>query len=136
MTKLIIVTHGPLADAFKESGAMFFGDQVDQVSTIGLFPSKSPEVLEKEIKEAVVQSGTKDCLIFVDILAGTPFNVVALLIEELKEDYHIECFAGVNMPLVMEALASKDSMNVTELTDHIGKMSADTIVNLRQTLEI
>lgn len=92
MIKLIIVTHGPLADAFKESGAMFFGDQVDQVATIGLLPTKSPEVLEKEIKAAVVQSGTKECLIFVDILAGTPFNVVALMIEELKE-YHIECFA-------------------------------------------
>lgn len=135
MIKLIIVTHGPLADAFKESGAMFFGDQVDQVATIGLFPSKSPEVLEKEIKEAVVQSGTKECLIFVDILAGTPFNVVALMIEELKE-YHIECFAGVNMPIVMEALASKESMNVAELTEHIGEISAATIVNLRQTLEI
>ncbi|AMG50783.1 MULTISPECIES: PTS sugar transporter subunit IIA [Enterococcus] len=135
MIKLIIVTHGPLADAFKESGAMFFGDQVDQVATIGLLPTKSPEVLEKEIKAAVVQSGTKECLIFVDILAGTPFNVVALMIEELKE-YHIECFAGVNMPIVMEALASKESMNVAELTEHIGEISAATIVNLRQTLEI
>lgn len=135
MIKLIIVTHGPLADAFKESGAMFFGDQVDQVATIGLFPTKSPEVLEEEIKAAVVQSGTKECLIFVDILAGTPFNVVALMIEELKE-YHIECFAGVNMPIVMEALASKESMNVAELTEHIGEISAATIVNLRQTLEI
>lgn len=135
MIKLIIVTHGPLADAFKESGAMFFGDQVDQVATIGLLPTKSPEVLEEEIKAAVVQSGTKECLIFVDILAGTPFNVVALMIEELKE-YHIECFAGVNMPIVMEALASKESMNVAELTEHIGEISAATIVNLRQTLEI
>lgn len=135
MIKLIIVTHGPLADAFKESGAMFFGNQVDQVATIGLLPTKSPEVLEKEIKAAVVQSGTKECLIFVDILAGTPFNVVALMIEELKE-YHIECFAGVNMPIVMEALASKESMNVAELTEHIGEISAATIVNLRQTLEI
>lgn len=135
MIKLIIVTHGPLADAFKESGAMFFGDQVDQVATIGLLPTKSPEVLEKEIKAAVVQSRTKECLIFVDILAGTPFNVVALMIEELKE-YHIECFAGVNMPIVMEALASKESMNVAELTEHIGEISAATIVNLRQTLEI
>ncbi|MGM0103339.1 PTS system, mannose-specific IIA component [Enterococcus sp. AZ141] len=135
MIKLIIVTHGPLADAFKESGAMFFGDQVDQVATIGLLPTKSPEVLEEEIKAAVVQSGMKECLIFVDILAGTPFNVVALMIEELKE-YHIECFAGVNMPIVMEALASKESMNVAELTEHIGEISAATIVNLRQTLEI
>lgn len=136
MTKLIIVTHGPLAEAFKESGAMFFGEQVNEVATIGLFPAKSPDELQNEIKNAVVQSGTKECLIFVDIMAGTPFNVVALLIEELKEEYQIECFAGVNMPLVMEALASKDSMSVTELTNHIGEMAADTIVNLRQTLEI
>lgn len=136
MTKLIIVTHGPLAKAFQDSGEMFFGDQVNEMTTIGLFPNKSPEELKEEIQIAITTAETNEFLIFVDILAGTPFNVVALLIDELKENYQLECFAGVNMPLVMEALASKETMSAKELAEHIDEMAATTIVNLRKTLEI
>lgn len=136
MTKLIIVTHGSLAAAFSDSCEMFFGDQAKELTTIGLFPSKSPEQLKEEIQQALTTARTDEFLIFVDILAGTPFNVVALLIDELKEKYQIECFAGVNMPLVMEALASKETMSAKELSEHIDEMAATTIVNLRKMLEI
>ena len=39
-------------------------------------------------------------LIFVDLFAGTPCNMTALALAELS-DIPIQCFAGVNLPLVM-----------------------------------
>ena len=49
MIKILIVTHGPLAQALKESSAMFFGSMSNDVETIGLYPTDNPE----DLKEAI-----------------------------------------------------------------------------------
>ena len=54
MVNILIVTHGPLAQAFKESSRMFFGDAVDALETIGLAVGESPEQLKNEIIEKIV----------------------------------------------------------------------------------
>lgn len=135
MTKLLIITHGPLAEAFKESAEMFFGDTANQITAIGLYPTKNPDELKTEI-EAAIEEVEDDYLFFVDIFAGTPFNMVAMAIEEIKETKNLECFTGINMPLLMEALASKEAMNLAELVEHIEETAPTTIVNMRKTLEL
>ena len=47
MIKILIVTHGPLAQALKESSAMFFGSMSNDVETIGLYPTDNPEDLKE-----------------------------------------------------------------------------------------
>lgn len=137
MVNILIVTHGPLAGAFKESARMFFGDAVEKLETIGLFPSESPEQLQQKIEEKVNEIDTGDgVLIFVDIFAGSPFNMTALAVDTLKEDHKIESFTGVNMPVLMEALASCETMSIDELKTHIAEVSKDSIVDLRKSLEI
>ena len=84
MVNILIVTHGPLAGAFKESARMIFGDAVEKLETIGLFPSESPEQLQQKIEEKVNEIDTGDgVLIFVDIFAGSPFNMTALAVDKL-----------------------------------------------------
>ena len=130
MVNILIVTHGPLAGAFKESARMFFGDAVDKLETIGLFPSESPED-----KVAQIDSGD-GVIIFVDIFAGSPFNMTALAVDSLKEKHKIESFTGVNLPVLMETLASCETMSIEELKTHILDISKDSIVDLRDSLEI
>ena len=137
MVKILVVTHGPLADGLKESARMFFGDIVDDLNTMGLFPDESPEKLEEKIKEKVQEIDDGDgVLIFVDIFAGSPFNMTAIAIDELKEKHKLSSFTGVNMPLLMEALSSCQSMNIEELTNHLEDVSNETITNVRKVLEI
>lgn len=137
MVKILIVTHGPLAQAFKESSAMFFGDTCDEMETIGLFPQDSPEQLKDKITDKITAMDQGEgVMVFVDIFAGSPFNMTALAIDELKENHHIQCFTGVNMPFLMEALANKDMMKLDEMTTHLTGLSKDTIVNLRESLDL
>lgn len=137
MIRILIVTHGELASALKTSSKMFFGEMSDTLETIVLFPTDSPDSLQVKIKEKIneIDDGS-GILIFVDIFAGSPFNNVAIVLDELKEDHKLQCFTGVNMPLLMEALASCQTMDIESLTDHLEKVSKDTIVNLRKALDI
>ena len=134
MIRILIVTHGELASALKTSSKMFFGEMSDSLETIGLFPTDSPDSLQVKIKEKIDDGS--GVLIFVDIFAGSPFNNVAIVLDELKEDHKLQCFTGVNMPLLMEALASCQTMDIESLTDHLEKVSKDSIVNLRKALDI
>lgn len=137
MSKILIVTHGPLAEGLKESSRMFFGSMSDTLETIGLFPEESPEVLKEKIVEIVkkIDDGS-GVLIFVDIFAGSPFNMTALAIDELKTEHKIECYTGVNLPLLMEALTSCTSMELDELKLHLASVAKNTITDLRIALDI
>lgn len=137
MIKLMIVTHGPLADALKESSAMFFGSMSNEVETIGLYPTDNPEDLKEKICEKVESMDDGDgVMIFVDIFAGSPFNMTAVAIDELKEAHKIQCYTGINMPFLMEALSSCQTMSLEELTKHLSLVAKDTIVDLRLALDI
>ena len=137
MIKILIVTHGPLAGALRESAAMFFGDQADDICTIGLFPTENPEDLKDKICSEIKNKDDGDgFLIFIDIFGGLPFNMAALAVEELKENHKIECFTGVNMPVLMEALTERESMTIEELTAYLEETSQGTVANLRKSLDI
>lgn len=75
-------------------------------------------------------------MVFVDIFAGSPFNMTAVAIDELKEAHKLQCYTGVNMPFLMEALSSCNSMALDQLSAHLGDIAKDTIVNLRKALDI
>ncbi len=133
--KLLIVSHGPLAGAMKESARMFFGETCDQIGTLELYPADSPDKLMLDIVDYVRQA-EEDVLIFVDIIAGSPYNMTALAIEELKGNHHVECFTGVNMPILMETLGMMKSESLAYIINHIEAIAPDTITNLRKGLDI
>lgn len=137
MVKIMIVTHGPLAQAMKDSSAMFFGSMADSLTTLGLFPTDSPEALKDRITDKVKEIDDGDgVLIFVDIFAGSPFNMSAMAIDELKDSHKIQCFTGVNMPILMEAISMCESMTLEELHADIVTVAQESIVDLRKSLEI
>lgn len=138
MVKLLIVTHGPFAEGIKESARMFFGDSVNKIATIGLFPTDSPESLQDKIVDEIIAHDEGDgYMVFVDVFGGSPFNMSALAIEDLKDQHQIQCFAGINMPLLVEALSSvEEGMKLDELVTHLEEVASTTIINIRKTLEI
>lgn len=137
MVKLLVITHGPLASAFKESTKMFCGDAADVIEPIELFPSDSPESLKEKIEGKVreVDDGS-GVFMFVDIFAGTTFNMAAVVIEELKEKHKLECFTGVSLPLLIEVVPNCEFSTLEELKASVLEIAEDTIIDLRAALEI
>ena len=130
MIQILIVTHGPLAEALKVSAGMFF-PQASDITALSLNPQDNPLELKDRIVAEVRKVNEGDGV----LIAGTPCNMTALALTELP-DIPIQCLVGVNLPLVMEALGSLNSMDLHALTAHLTQIAADTILDLRAKLEL
>lgn len=136
MCKLVLVTHGDTATAMKRSAGMFFGDLADQIIALEFHTGDSLEKFTKQV-ENVVSSDEDDYMFMVDIPSGTPYNVVALVIDKYGSTKNMECLAGLNMPMIMEALSMINSYDtLANLTEHLEETSKASIVNLRTRMEI
>jgi PTS system mannose-specific IIB component len=118
MVGIIIASHGEFANGILQSGAMIFGEQ-ENVKAVTLMPSEGPDDVKAKMKEAISSFDNQDEVLFlVDLWGGTPFNQANSLLEEHKDTWAI--VAGMNLPMLIEAYASRLSMNTAhEIAAHI-----------------
>ena len=118
MVGIIIASHGEFANGILQSGAMIFGEQ-ENVKAITLMPSEGPDDVKAKMKEAITSFDNQDEVLFlVDLWGGTPFNQANSLLEDHKDKWAI--VAGMNLPMLIEAYASRFSMNTAhEIAAHI-----------------
>ncbi|KAF0395495.1 PTS mannose transporter subunit IIAB [Pediococcus pentosaceus] len=118
MVGIIIASHGEFAKGILQSGSMIFGEQED-VKAVTLMPSEGPDDIRAKLQEAVASFSNQDEVLFlVDLWGGTPFNQVNNLFEEHKDKWAI--VAGLNLPMLIEAYASRLSMeSAQEIAAHI-----------------
>jgi len=108
MVGIILASHGEFAKGILQSGTMIFGEQ-ENVQAVTLMPSEGPDDLKAKMKDAIASFDNQDeVLILVDLWGGTPFNQANSLFEEHKDKWAI--VAGMNLPMVIEAFASRSSM--------------------------
>lgn len=108
MVGIIIASHGEFADGIKQSGAMIFGEQ-QNVASVTFMPSEGPDDLQRKLREAVAAVASDEVLFLVDLWGGSPFNQANILFEEAPERRAI--VAGLSLPMLIEAYASRFSMN-------------------------
>lgn len=109
MVGIIIASHGEFASGILQSGAMIFGEQ-ENVKAVTLMPSEGPDDVKAKMEEAIASFDNQDEVLFlVDLWGGTPFNQANSLMEEHKDRWAI--VAGVNLAMVIEAYASRLSMD-------------------------
>ncbi|AGY81118.1 mannose/fructose/sorbose PTS transporter subunit IIA [Carnobacterium inhibens] len=134
MVGIILASHGEFAEGILQSGAMIFGEQ-ENVQAITLMPSEGPEDVKAKMKTAIASFDNQDEVLFlVDLWGGTPFNQANTLFEEHKEKWAI--VAGLNLPMVIEAYASRLSMNsAQEIAAHIIETAKDGVKVRPEELE-
>ncbi|WP_033826571.1 mannose/fructose/sorbose PTS transporter subunit IIA [Bacillus andreraoultii] len=118
MVGIIIASHGEFANGILQSGSMIFGEQ-ENVKAVTLMPSEGPDDVKAKMKEAIASFDNQDEVLFlVDLWGGTPFNQANSLIEEHSDKWAI--VSGMNLPMLIEAYASRFSMNTAhEIAAHI-----------------
>lgn len=136
-TKVMVVTHGTLAYALRDTMEMFFGESAQEIATFGLRPDDSPADLRAAVHDALEINYSDDgVLVFVDMISGTPFNTVAMTLEDFVVDHpHVECVAGVNLPILIETFGDCTEKNALELKKQATKLFPQTFVDLRKMLE-
>lgn len=118
MVGIILASHGEFANGILQSGSMIFGEQ-ENVKAVTLMPSEAPDDIKAKMQEAIATFDDQEEVLFlVDLWGGTPFNQANSLFEDHKDKWAI--VAGMNLPMVIEAYASRFSMNTAhEIAAHI-----------------
>lgn len=118
MVGIILASHGEFANGILQSGSMIFGEQ-ENVKAVTLMPSEGPDDIKAKMQEAIATFDDQEEVLFlVDLWGGTPFNQANSLFEDHKDKWAI--VAGMNLPMVIEAYASRFSMNTAhEIAAHI-----------------
>ncbi|MCC8060317.1 MAG: PTS sugar transporter subunit IIA [Clostridiales bacterium] len=111
MVGILIASHGGLADGLLDGIELVLGKQ-EQLITLGLRHGDGFEEFEEKVKTALEKLDTGDGVIaFVDILGGTPSNVIFRCLANKK----FKAIAGVNMPMVVQAVSMRPILGEEEL---------------------
>ena len=125
MVGIIIASHGEFAAGIKQSGSMIFGEQ-EKVESVVFMPSEGPDDLQRKLQEAIEKVDSEEILFLVDLWGGSPFNQANKLFEEAPE--HRAIVAGLNLPMLIEAYASRFSMNTAhEIAQAIAPTAIDGV---------
>ncbi|KRM82652.1 PTS system, mannose-specific IIAB component [Ligilactobacillus ruminis DSM 20403 = NBRC 102161] len=105
---------------------MIFGEQ-ENVAHVTLMPSEGPDDIRAKMEKAVASFENQDEVLFlVDLWGGTPFNQANNLVEQHKDKWAI--VAGMNLPMVIEAYASRFSMEkAQDIAAHLVEAGKDGV---------
>ena len=132
MTGILIVTHGDFAKGIVNGMELICGPQ-KQVETLSLVIQDDVEVFAQQVREKAKELDTGDgVLILVDFMSGSPANVVGRFI--LSEE-QMEGIAGLNFPMLLEAVNSRDSMDVHELAESCLAMGSMGMMDIKKRLQ-
>lgn len=109
MVGIVLASHGDFAEGILQSGTMIFGEQ-ENVKAVTLHPGDNPDDLKDKLKGAIASfDNSTEVLFLVDLWGGTPFNQANTLCSEHKD--HWITVSGLNLPMLIEAYASRLSMD-------------------------
>ncbi|MBU2703786.1 PTS system mannose-specific IIA component/D-glucosaminate-specific PTS system IIA component [Sporomusaceae bacterium BoRhaA] len=121
---IIIVTHGDFGREIIKSAEMIIGVQ-ENVRAVSLLPGVDLAEFLQEVK-SVLQEMPDNSLLMCDLFGGTPSNVSAALLTEMK----VNAVTGLNLSMLIEACTSRGFMQGQELAGAVvsaGKIGCKNI---------
>lgn len=131
MVGIIVMTHGALSEGIVDAAELITGP-VTQVETLSLRREDNVNDLNAAFLAALDRVDTGDgVLVLADLLGGSPCNVASMNLRE--RSYRV--LSGVNLPMFIEALSSRDSAgSAEELQGACQEAGAQGVKNINQLL--
>ena len=126
--RIVVAAHGDLAGAFVATAELICG-RLDDVHTVGLEPTDTPESFGERLTRAVGDPDGK-VLILTDLAGGTPHNVALVVTRRLPKAVLI---SGVNLAVLLEAATSTDALD-GESVERLVASGREALVNASQLL--
>lgn len=108
--RVILISHGRFSEEILKSAEMILGPQKN-VYPITFLENDSMQTLKDRTEEKLKKLSGEEVVIITDLKGGTPCNVAFLL----KKTYNFTLLTGLNLPILLEALISKDIENNSEV---------------------
>ena len=110
MIGLVLVTHGRLADEFRNAVEHVVGPQ-EAFETISIGPEDDMEQRRTDIGEAVGRADRgKGVIILTDMFGGTPSNLAISVMDGSR----VDVLAGVNLPMLIKLASVRVEKPIAE----------------------
>lgn len=133
MISVIIGTHSIFSEEILKSAEMIFGDQ-ENVGAVTFKPGEGIESLVEKYNTLIKELDSTDGVLFmVDLFGGSPFNAASII---AMQHENMEIVAGVNLPMILEVLGSRDFSSITELLRVAENSGKESIKVLTKNINI
>lgn len=131
MTGVLIVTHGRLGEALLEAAGMISGG-THGAKALGFSPGQGVEALEASVRDTLASlEADEGILCLVDLPGGSPARVAAGL---AAAHSNLQVVSGANLPMLVEVLLLRESVNAAELAVHAAQSGAEGILDIGSLL--
>lgn len=116
MIGIVIVTHQKLGDALIDAAEFIMGTRPDKVASVSININEPADKLREKISEVIKKvNNNEGVIILTDMFGGTPSNLSYSFLEEGRT----EVISGVNLPILIKAINSRNNMDVAKLAQCI-----------------
>jgi PTS system ascorbate-specific IIA component len=103
-TRILLLTHVPLAHALRECALHVFGDSAEDVLALDVPAQEPPEATLMRAEQLLEEHGglvEVPTLVLTDLFGATPCNVAQRLVAQLPAGRLV---AGVNLPMLLRSI--------------------------------
>ena len=110
---LLLLSHGPLANALKETVHMLEPDEPDEIGALSLAWNEATEAATRRLEKAIAEADRgRGVVLLTDMFGGTPSNLALAFLEPGR----FEIVTGINLPMVIKARAlARDGKSPREI---------------------
>ena len=131
MVKIILVTHGQLAQQMLETASLIIGKQSDE--GFAAFAVTTAASVEKEAEKlkALLQACPDGAIILTDIFGGSATNISLTASKDLANCHVI---TGLNLSMLLTAINSRKKLTAKELAEKIEADGKRAVINATELL--
>lgn len=131
MVKIILVTHGQLAQEMLETASLIIGKPSDEgFATFAVTTASSVEKESTKLK-TVLETCPQGAIILTDIFGGSATNISLMASKDLPNCHVI---TGLNLSMLLTAINSRKKLNAKELAEKIESDGKRAVINATELL--
>ena len=116
MIGILVVAHAQLGQTLIDTVEFILGGEQEHMMAISIDIQQNPEHLRKKIKQGIAKVRSDNgVIILTDMFGGTPSNLAYSFLEEGR----VEVISGVNLPILIKAVNSREDMELVKLAECI-----------------
>lgn len=126
----MIVTHSDFGKGLVKAAEAIVGKQ-EQIRTVEVSPGEPLSQVKEDCLAIFQEVPEKGVLVLVDMVGGTPCNVVLPLLKDKKA----EILTGVNLYMLLTALSYRGSLDLADLAARVLKNARNSVADAKALLQ-
>ncbi len=115
MVKIILATHGKMAEGILDAANLIMGKQ-QNIVCLSLKENDSIDDFSNElidhIKKLQDETPDQEVIVLVDLFGASPFNSSVKIFQDFR---NVDVVTGLNLPMLLEVLMNQNLLSLSEL---------------------